>query len=83
MASVPTEEAVADIIRDVLDQPDVKLTRDTTADSVEGWDSLNHINIVVATEQRFGIKFKTAEIETLRNFGDFVDLVENKRRAKT
>ena len=83
MASIPTEEAVADIIRDVLDQPDVTLARDTTADSVEGWDSLNHINIVVATEQRFGIKFKTAEIEMLRNFGDFVDLVENKRRAKT
>ena len=83
MASISTDEAVSDIIRDVLDQPGLKLARDTTADGVEGWDSLNHINIVVATEQRFGIKFKTAEIETLRNFGDFVDLVENKRLAKT
>jgi acyl carrier protein len=74
--------AVADIIRDVLDQPTLELGRDTTADQVEGWDSLNHINIVVAAEQKFGIKFKTAEIETLRNFGELVDLIAQKIRLK-
>jgi acyl carrier protein len=73
---------VADIIRDVLDQPTLDIGRDTTADQVEGWDSLNHINIVVAAEQKFNIKFKTAEIETLRNFGELVDLIAQKIRLK-
>jgi acyl carrier protein len=70
------QDAVANIIKDVLDQPTLQIDRDTTADQVDGWDSLNHITIVVACEQQFGIKFKTAEIETLRNVGEFVDLVE-------
>jgi acyl carrier protein len=74
--------AVAEIIRDVLDKPTLDIGRDTTADQVEGWDSLNHINIVVAAEQKFNIKFKTAEIETLRNFGELVDLIAQKIRLK-
>ena len=77
------ESALADIIRDVLDQPDLKISRASTADQIEGWESLNHITIVVATEQKFGIKFKTAEIETLRNFGELVDLVEKKLNQKS
>lgn len=73
---------VADIIRDVLDvHGDKKLaiTRDTTADQTEGWDSFNHVNIVVAVEQHFGIKFKTAEIESLRNVGELVSLIAKKK----
>jgi acyl carrier protein len=76
------EGALADIIRDVLDQPGLDISRDSTADQIEGWDSLNHITIVVAAEQKFGIKFKTAEVETLRNFGELVDLVEQKLKQK-
>ena len=45
---------------------------------MEGWDSFNHINIVVAIESKFGIKFHTAEVEELRNVGDLVELVEKK-----
>ena len=69
---------VADIIRDVLDQPDLAVGAATTADDVEGWDSFSHINIVVATEARFGIKFRTAEIEELHKVGDLVALVGRK-----
>jgi acyl carrier protein len=49
---------------------------------VEGWDSFNHINIVVAVEAHFGIKIHTAEIEELRNVGELVELVEKKLKAK-
>lgn len=73
---------IGDIVRDILDQPTLILDQDTTASKVEGWDSLNHINIVVAVEQKFGIKFKTGEIESLRNFGDLVDLANRKIKAK-
>jgi acyl carrier protein len=79
-AEIQTE--VAAIIKDILDMPSLVIDRETSANQVEGWDSLNHINIVVAVEMRFGIKFKTAEIELLRNVGEFVDLIAQKLRAK-
>ncbi len=77
-------QQVADIIRDVLDINDekhIKIDTDTTADRTEGWDSFNHINIVVAIEQHFGVKFKTAEIESLRNVGELVALIARKKAA--
>ena len=69
---------VRDIIADVLDQPDLQINAATTATEVDGWDSFNHINIVVATELHFGIKVNTAEIEDLRNVGELVALVGRK-----
>lgn len=74
-------DGVAVIIRDVLDVHDaksLKIDAETTADQTEGWDSFNHINIVVAVEQHFGVKFKTAEIERLRNVGELVALIAQK-----
>ncbi len=62
----------------VLDDKNLKVDFETTADQTEGWDSFNHINIVVAIEQRFGVKFKTAEIESLRNVGELVTLIAQK-----
>ena len=69
---------VGDIISDVLDVSDLTVTMDTTAEDVEGWDSFNHINIVVAVEEHFKVKMNTAEIEELRNVGGFVELIEKK-----
>jgi acyl carrier protein len=73
---------VRDIIADVLDLPDLTVTRETTAEEVEGWDSFNHINIVVAVESKFGIKIHTAEVEELRNVGELADLVGKKLSAR-
>jgi acyl carrier protein len=75
-------EAVAEVIRDVLDLPTLKVDRDTTAEQTEGWDSLNHIRLVVVLEKQFGIKFRTAEIESLRNVGELVSLIGQKLHAK-
>jgi len=78
-------DQVADIIRDVLDPLDdqqLRIDLDTRADKTEGWDSFNHVNIVVAVEQHFGVKFKTAEIESLRNVGELVALIDRKLRVK-
>lgn len=74
-------DQVRDIIADVLDQGDLQITAATSASEVEGWDSFNHINIVVAVERRFGIKVNTAEIEDLRNVGELVALVGRKLKA--
>ena len=51
-----------------------------TADDVEGWDSMNHIFIVVELEKRFGVKFQAAEMEELKNVGELAGLGEAKTR---
>ncbi|WFU45184.1 acyl carrier protein [Bradyrhizobium sp. CB82] len=53
-----------------------------TAEDVTGWDSANHINIVVSAEMRFKIKVSNAEIERLENVGDFVELIQRKMSAQ-
>jgi acyl carrier protein len=69
---------LTDICRQVFADDSIVLTLDTTAEDVEGWDSFNHINILVAVEQRYGIRFHTAEVEELRNVGQLVELIRAK-----
>lgn len=70
---------LTDIFRTVLDDDTIVLTPETTAADIPAWDSMNHITIVVEAETRFGIKVRTAEIEGLRNVGDFAALIAKKR----
>lgn len=74
---------LTEIFREVFDDDSIELTMTTTADDVERWDSFNHINILVAAESRFGIKFQTAEIEGLKDVGEFVHLIEKKAAKGT
>ena len=74
--------ALTPVFQDVLDAPDLILTPATSASDVPGWDSVAHITLVVAIEQRFGIRFKTAEIEELGNVGDLARLVGEKPAPK-
>jgi acyl carrier protein len=71
-------QKVATSITSVLDQPDLAITMRTTAKDVVGWDSFNHVNIVVAIESQFDIQFNPAEIEELRGVGEFVKMIEKK-----
>jgi acyl carrier protein len=71
-------EDLTQIFRDVLDREDLELHPELTADDVAEWDSFAHVNIIVATEMKFGIKFMTAELGRLRNVGEFASLVERK-----
>jgi acyl carrier protein len=73
---------LTEIFRDIFDDDSITLRPDMTAADIEDWDSFNHINLIVATEARFGIKFQTAEIESLRNVGHFVELIEKKLAAQ-
>ena len=71
---------LTELFRDVFDDDALILTPDTTAEDVPGWDSMNHITLVVETERRFGVKFQTTEIEELRNVGEFIALIEKRIR---
>ena len=61
-----------------LDNEDIVLNDDTTADDVEEWDSLSHVQLIVAIEKAFGIKFTSNEILSWSNVGQLVDSIENR-----
>jgi acyl carrier protein len=79
-------EQVQEVFRGVFGDPDIELREDMTAQDVEGWDSLMHINLIIAVERRFKIKFATAEISNLKgddqNVGTFLSLVASKLGAR-
>jgi acyl carrier protein len=66
---------VRSIMEDVFDIDELDVTPTTTAADIEEWDSLSHIRLIVAVERKFKIKFKSAEIEALKNVGDLVNLI--------
>jgi acyl carrier protein len=73
---------VQEIIRSVFDEPDLVITRESNASTVDGWDSLAHISLVVAIERKFKIKFALGELEELKNVGDLLDLMETKLQRR-
>ena len=78
MTKEEIRESLTEVFREVFDDNTLVLQDETNADDIEAWDSYMHINIVVATEMRFGIKFQTSEIEALRNVGEFIELISRK-----
>ena len=66
------------VFHDVLDNSSIRLTAATTASDVEDWDSLNHIQFVVAVEKAFGVKFTSAEIQGWNNVGDMLACIRAK-----
>ena len=71
-------ERVQEVFRDELELDDLVLTDETTADDVEEWDSLTHVQIVVALEKAFALKFTSREILSWDNVGDLVDCIAGK-----
>lgn len=69
-------DAVQNIFRDNFDDDSLVLTRETTADDIEDWDSLEQINLLTAMEKKFGLKFRLDDVRDLKNVGDLLDLIE-------
>jgi acyl carrier protein len=64
-----------ELFHELFADEEIVLKPETTANDIDGWDSFNNLNIMVAVETRFGIKMTSTEIEGLKNIGALVSLI--------
>jgi acyl carrier protein len=67
---------LTEIFEDVFDEDSIAVTPELSAKNVEGWDSLNHIRLMLTIEKAFKIKFSTSEVGKLENVGELVALIK-------
>ena len=75
-----TTERLQEVFRDVFDDDDIVISNETTAEDIESWDSLTHVQLIVAVEKEFSVKFYTVEVMKLKNVGEFIELINKKVR---
>jgi acyl carrier protein len=68
-------ETLTQIFRDLFEDNELNVNPNTTAEDIDGWDSLTHIQLMVIVEQAFGTHFNTGEIANLANVGEMVELL--------
>ena len=69
-----------EIFKDVLDLDEIELNEDATADDIDEWDSLSHIQLIVAIQNRFNIKFTAREVKELADIGEMVSCIKSKSK---
>jgi acyl carrier protein len=67
------------LFRDIFVDDEIAPTPQTTAADVPGWDSVKHIEIVIAIEEKYGFRFSSREVDGLRSVGDLIAVIERKR----
>lgn len=70
------------VFRDVFDDNNIVVDDSTTSNDIEDWDSLEHINLIVAVEQEFQIKFNMNEVISMKNVGEMVDIIITRTSGK-
>lgn len=74
------KDRVEKVFREVFDDPHLSVTADTTAADIPRWDSLEHINLIIALEEEFGIQFASAEVTSMARVGNLYAVLERKVR---
>ena len=64
-----------EVFQDVFDDESITVNEETTADDIEDWDSLEHINLIAAVEQEFGMKSTMGQVVTMKNVGEMADII--------
>ena len=68
---------IEQIFQQVFNNPEIAITRETTAEDIDRWDSLNHIRLIISIEMELGITFDSNEVAELTNVGDLIDYIES------
>ena len=68
-------ETLNGVFQDVFDDESIEVHDETTSDDIEDWDSLEHINLIAAVEQEFGVKFNLGQVVSMKNVGEMVDII--------
>jgi len=71
-------EKLTEIFRDVMDNDEIVLEENTTAEDIEEWDSLAHVQLIERIESVFGLKFSAKEMMSWEDVGEFVDSIAEK-----
>jgi acyl carrier protein len=78
MTNTEVHEKLTGVFRKVFDDPNLTVGESTTANDVEGWDSLVNVSLMVALEKAFAVRFTTKEVQALANVGDLMQLIERR-----
>ena len=70
---------VTTIIREVLELPELTVTNSTSAEEVDEWDSMTHLQIITSIEAEFKVRFALGELQALKNVGDMIELIQKKQ----
>ena len=73
-------QRLEEVFQDVFENPELKITRQTSAKDIEDWDSLMHINLLAAVQSEFDIRLNVDDVSGLKNVGDMLDVIERKLR---
>lgn len=71
-------ERLNEVFQDVFDDEDILVDEETTADDIEDWDSIEHINLISAVESEFGIRFTMGEVSGMKNVGEMIHIIETR-----
>lgn len=71
-------DGLNEVFRDVFDDEGITVTDSTTSEDIDDWDSLEHINLIVAAEKKFGMKFTMGEVTSMKNVGEMVDIISQR-----
>jgi acyl carrier protein len=75
MTNAEIQQQLTAVFRDIFDDPTLEVSDSTTAQDVENWDSITHVDLIGAVEKKFGIRFTVKDIRGLTNVGDFIRLI--------
>ena len=67
-----------EIFRDVFGDDSITVNEATTSDDIEDWDSIEHINLIGAVEDEFGLRFKLREVSGMKNVGEMIDIISER-----
>ncbi|MGN0589898.1 MAG: acyl carrier protein [Ruminiclostridium sp.] len=68
-------ERLNEVFRDFFDDDEIELTPETTAEDIEDWDSLNHITLMSAVEEEFGVRFTMGQVSGMKNVGEMAEII--------